>query len=188
MNYILFVVTGMLLLTGAFYWGYSAREEVVSQTEQAGEPTPTVEPTAPEVPEVVAPPKTTPQQSGNAIDLRGQGLTRVPEYVFSRTDITSLDVSNNKLTGALQAEVRKLANLRTLDLSDNTFTGVPAEVGQLSKLEVLDLSNNPITGLPYEIGNLRNLKTLDLRGTQYSAQDLEVIRTSLPSNTVILTD
>lgn len=123
-----------------------------------------------------------------SIDLSNQGLTKVPEYVFDRTDATSLDVSYNALTGALQAEIRKLKNLRTLDLSHNTFTGVPAEVGQLTQLETLDLSYNPITGLPNEIGNLKNLKTLDLRGTEYSKFDLDIIRKALPTTTLILTE
>jgi Leucine-rich repeat (LRR) protein len=89
-------------------------------------------------------------RGSNSIDLSNQELTKVPEYIFGRTDATSLDLSHNALTGALQAEVRHLKNLRVLDLSHNTFTGVPAEVGQLGALEVLDLSYNPITGLPQD--------------------------------------
>ena len=123
-----------------------------------------------------------------SIDLRNQGLTKVPAYVFDQTDATSFDVSQNALTGALQAEVRLLKNLRTLDLSHNIFTGVPAEVGQLTELEVLDLSYNPITGLPHEIGNFKNLKTLDLRGTEYSTFDLEIIRKNLSSSVNIIVE
>lgn len=126
--------------------------------------------------------------SGPTLDLSGRGLVKVPDSVFSRTNIEVLDLSHNNLDGALQAEVRQLQNLRVLDLSDNNFTGVPAEVGQLSKLETLDLSNNPITGLPYEIGNLKNLKLLDLRGTNYSTHDLEVIRQTLSADVVVKVD
>jgi leucine-rich repeat protein SHOC2 len=84
--------------------------------------------------------------------------------------------------------VRFLRDLQTLDLSDNNFTGVPAEIGQLAKLEVLDLSNNPITGLPHELGGLQNLQLLDLRSTNYSAEDLEIIKNALPASTVIRTE
>ena len=112
---------------------------------------------------------------GATLDLSGQNLSSVDAAVFSRTELTSLDLSDNNLSGALQAEVRNLRNLQVLDLSDNDFTGVPAEVGQLSELRVLDLSNNPITGLPHEISNLKNLEVLDLRGTDYSEQDLQTI-------------
>lgn len=99
-----------------------------------------------------------------------------------------VDVSGRGLSGSLKAEVRMLSNMRELDVSDNSFTGLPAEVGQLSKLEILDLSNNPFTGLPYELGNLSNLKVLDLRGTNYSEADLGVIRETLPSSTEVLVD
>ena len=122
---------------------------------------------------------------GVTIDLSNKGLTKAPEYIFKETDTEILNLSNNKISGALQAEVRHLENLIVLDLSDNDFTGVPAEVGQLKNLEVLDLSGNPITGLPNELANLKNLKSLDLRGTNYSTQDLEVIKKVLPSDVLI---
>ena len=122
------------------------------------------------------------------IDLSGDKLSDIPEIIFKRTNIEVLDLSNNNLRGALQAEIRHMSSLRVLDLSDNMYTGVPAEVGQLENLEVLDLSNNSITGLPYEIGNLKKLKTLYLRGNEYSVQDVEIIKSNLPETTEILTD
>jgi Leucine-rich repeat (LRR) protein len=119
------------------------------------------------------------------LDLSGKGLMRVPEYVFSKTDIEKLDLSNNKLDGSVQAEIRHLQNLRVLNLSHNQLTGVPAEVGQLKKLEILDLSNNRLTGLPLEIGNLSNLKVLKISGNEYSEYDLKLIKEKLPASTVI---
>ena len=126
--------------------------------------------------------------SGTRIDLSNQNLSSVPIGIFDRTNSTELDVSGNHLSGSLQAEVRHLANLRVLDLSDNNFTGVPAEIGQLSKLEILNLSGNPVTGLPLELGNLKNLRVLDLRNTEYSAFDLDIIRENLPSSVTIYTE
>lgn len=128
---------------------------------------------------------TSTQIRGLTIDLSNKGLTKAPEYIFKESATETLNLSNNKLTGALQAEIRFLANLRVLDLSNNDFTGVPAEIGQLKNLEVLNLSGNPITGLPYELANLKKLRSLDLRGTKYSAQDLDVIKKGLPSDVVI---
>lgn len=124
---------------------------------------------------------------GATLDLHGQGLTKVPKYVFSRTNVQKLDLSGNRLDGALPAEIRNLKNLRTLDLHGNKFTGVPAEIGQLQYLEVLDLSDNLLTGLPYELGNLHNLKLLNLSGNDYSKIDLAEIRKNLPQSTVVQT-
>ena len=121
------------------------------------------------------------------LNLSGQGLTKAPSYIFARTDIQELNLSNNALDGSLQAEIRHLQNLKVLNLSNNKFTGVPAEVGQLKNLEILDLSNNQLTGLPYELGNLSKLKLLDISGNAYSEADLAKIRESLPSSTVIKT-
>jgi Leucine-rich repeat (LRR) protein len=125
--------------------------------------------------------------TGKVLNLSGQGLTKTPMYVFDRTDIEELNLSNNRLDGALQSQVQKLQNLKVLNLSNNKFTGVPAEVGQLKNLEVLNLSNNFLTGLPNELGNLSKLKLLDLSGNNYSEMDLAGIRKSLPASTVIKT-
>ena len=96
--------------------------------------------------------------SGSKIlNLSSRGLKSIPSYVFDRTNLEELNVSNNSLTGAIQAEIRKLSNLKILNASNNKMTGVPAEIGQLQKLEALDLSNNQLTGLPNELGILRNL-------------------------------
>lgn len=127
-------------------------------------------------------------KTSSILDLSGQGLTKAPNDVFVKTNIDELNLSNNKITGSLQAEVRNLTNLKVLNLSNNMFSGVPAEIGQLSKLEVLNLSNNLITGLPLELGNLKNLKVLDLRGNAYSSFDLEIIKKTLSSGVTILVD
>lgn len=123
----------------------------------------------------------------NRMDLSGRNLERIPENVFSRTELESLDVSNNRLSGAIQAEIRHLRNLKVLNASDNQLTGIPAEIGQLVNLEVLDFSDNELTGLPYELGNLKNLRIFDISGNEYSEQDLEIISERLPHTVNIIT-
>lgn len=120
------------------------------------------------------------------LNLSGQALTKVPDYVFLMVNLEELNVSNNQLAGAIQAEINKLANLKVLLANDNQMTGVPAEVGQLKKLQVLDLSNNKLTGLPYELGNLQNLQLLNISGNNYSQADLDIISEKLPASTVII--
>lgn len=191
MNFAVSILVGVLLLGGAVLYFAGGGTEQNETADTSDEVTDEMENTEPGVVVERGEIKRTGNVStptAGAIDLSGQGLTRVPDSVFDVRNTEILDVSHNELDGALQAEVRHLSNLRILDLSDNNFTGVPAEVGQLAKLEILDLSNNPITGLPHELGNLKNLQMLDLRGTDYSAQDLEVIRAGLSANVDIRTD
>ncbi|MFH0873397.1 MAG: leucine-rich repeat domain-containing protein [Candidatus Komeilibacteria bacterium] len=126
-----------------------------------------------------------PTVTGAILNLSNQNLTKLPSYVLGRTDLATLDISHNALTGALPAEIRQLKNLKILNASYNNMTGVPAEIGQLSNLEELDLSHNQLTGLPYELGNLQKLKLLRLTGNNYSQQDLDKIKQSLPTTTTI---
>jgi Leucine-rich repeat (LRR) protein len=125
---------------------------------------------------------------GNILDLSGQNLTKAPSDIFNRENLEELNLSNNKIDGSLQAEVRLLKNLQVLDLSNNNFSGLPAEVGQLANLEILNLANNNLTGLPMELGNLKSIKQIDLRGNAYAGQDLDAIKAKLPSSVVILVD
>lgn len=123
------------------------------------------------------------------VDLSGQGLEKIPSYIFKQKNIEELNISNNLLTGAIQSEIGQLTKLKILNAKDNMMTGVPAEVGQLQNLEILNLANNQLTGLPNELGNLKKLKTLDLSGNQYySKQDLEYIRARLPKTVNIIID
>ncbi len=125
------------------------------------------------------PPAQQKQASASELDLSGRGLTAIPSDVFSRTDLTRLDLSNNRLTGAPQSQIGQLKNLTSLDLSGNSLTGLPAELGQLNKLETLNVSNNKLTGLPMELGNLTQLRVLDVSGNPYSKQDLDGIAAKL---------
>jgi Leucine-rich repeat (LRR) protein len=120
------------------------------------------------------------------LDLSNRGLTSIPMSVFSQTNLEELNVSHNSLTGAIQSQIGQLKNLKVLNASYNQMTGVPAEVGQLQNLQVLDLSYNKLTGLPNELGNLQNLKTLNLTGNSYSQQDLNGIKSKLPSTVNII--
>lgn len=124
----------------------------------------------------------TPESSNkNSLDLSNKSLTAVPVYVFDLTGLKELNISKNRIGGAIQAEIRKLEKLEVLNASNNVMTGVPAEIGQLKNLRILNLSNNKLTGLPNELGNLNNLQVLDLSGNDYSKQDLDIIKQKLPN-------
>lgn len=124
--------------------------------------------------------------SATSLDYSGRGLTSFPKEVLGRTDTSSLNLSNNNLTGALPGEIRHLTNLEELNVSNNKMTGIPAEIGQLKRLKVLNYANNKITGLPLELGNLTQLQVLDLSGNNASQHDLSLIRPKLPNTEIKL--
>ena len=73
-----------------------------------------------------------------------------------------LDLSGNRLSGTVPAELGRLANLENLNLAKNRLTGgIPAALGELSSLVYLSLADNQLTGaLPMELGDLSSLRTL----------------------------
>ena len=75
--------------------------------------------------------------------------------------LKTLNLSKNKIT-TLPASIGKLNHLRELDLSDNNITSLPASIGKLNHLRELDLSDNSIITLPASIGKLNHLQTLHL--------------------------
>lgn len=127
------------------------------------------------------------QPAGASLDYSGKGLTQFPKEILDRTDVVSLDLSNNQLSGALPAEIRHMTGLKVLDVSNNRMTGIPAEIGQLKNLRALNYNNNRLSGLPMELGNLTQLQILDLSGNQnLSQRDLGLIRAKLPNTTIKL--
>ncbi|CAN0907876.1 Receptor kinase-like protein Xa21 [Linum grandiflorum] len=84
-----------------------------------------------------------------------------------------LDVSGNKLTGAIPRQIFSLSSLSGgLCLSRNSFVGeLPGEIGNLENLEVLDLSYNNLTGgIPISIGDCKTLKTLFLQSNSFDGE------------------
>lgn len=121
------------------------------------------------------------------IDLSGQGMREISKNILDNSAATTLDVSNNHLTGALPAEIRKLTKLEYLYAANNQLTGIPAEIGQLSSLKAMDFSHNNLSGLPLEISNLKNLETLDLRGNpRISTHDVALIRDKIPNAHILI--
>ena len=80
----------------------------------------------------------------------------------------SVEPLGQQFVWALPAALGDLSNLESLRLSDNPLTGpIPAELSNLSNLQTLKLGDNQLTGpIPSELGNLANLFTLELGGNQ----------------------
>ncbi len=168
------VIVLLVLITGVFGYMLLTRDTVTSPG------------TIPNNENETTDQDTTITPSDETLDLSGRGLSEIDKDILDNNKITTLNVSNNNLTGALPAEIRKLTNLEVLIASDNSLTGIPAEIGQLSKLKQAVFSNNDISGLPLEIGNLKNLETLDLRGNpNVSTYDIGLLRPEIPNADIL---
>ena len=99
-----------------------------------------------------------------SLDLSSNELTGIPGELGSLSNLETLYLSFNELAGTIPAELGSLSNLESLNLSNNRLAGtIPAELGSLSKLESLNLSSNQLTGpIPASLGGLANLERLSL--------------------------
>ncbi|CAL9750742.1 unnamed protein product [Musa acuminata subsp. burmannicoides] len=86
------------------------------------------------------------------------------DYTTILSLVTSIDLSNNHLSGEIPKEMTKLLGLRFLNLSNNHLTGrIPEKMGDMKQLESLDLSVNNLTGeIPSSFSAMSFLARLNL--------------------------
>ncbi|XP_075647238.1 receptor-like protein EIX1 [Castanea sativa] len=95
-------------------------------------------------------------------------------YVYGKNfgEMRSIDLSSNKLTGKIPAEIFSLTELKALNLAGNMLTGlIPQGIGRLKQLESLDLSSNQLFGpIPASIADLNFLSFLNLSYNKLSGR------------------
>ncbi|KAK9178099.1 hypothetical protein WN943_027289 [Citrus x changshan-huyou] len=86
------------------------------------------------------------------------------EYKSTLGLVRCLDLSSNKLDGAIPEEIMDLVGLIALNLSRNNLTGpITPKIGELTSLDFLDLSRNLFSGsIPSSLSQLSGLGVLDL--------------------------
>ncbi|XP_031122563.1 receptor-like protein EIX2 [Ipomoea triloba] len=91
-----------------------------------------------------------------------QGMER--RYTKTLPFLTSIDLSDNKLTGQIPEELMDLKGLLNLNLSGNYLKGkIPGKIGHLKELVSLDLSRNQLSGsIPPTLSSLTFLSHLNL--------------------------
>ncbi|XP_022756423.1 LRR receptor-like serine/threonine-protein kinase FEI 2 isoform X5 [Durio zibethinus] len=84
--------------------------------------------------------------------------------------VTTLSLTNHKLSGPVSPDLGKLEHLRLLILHNNNFYGsIPSELGNCTELQGIYLQGNYLSGLiPSELGNLSSLQNLDISSNSLS--------------------
>jgi len=92
------------------------------------------------------------------VRLDSQGLVELPASLANDPQIVHLSAYNNALT-LLPDWLWSLTNLRTLNVSVNHLTELPEEIRSLHHLRMLDIGHNQIAHLPDAIGHCRLSQT-----------------------------
>jgi Leucine-rich repeat (LRR) protein len=90
--------------------------------------------------------------------------------IGSLSQLGSLYLSSNQLTGSLPSEIGSLSELGIFYLDNNQLTGtIPITFGALSELSVLSLPRNQFTGtIPSQLSSLSELSALYLHKNQFT--------------------
>ncbi|XP_060967249.1 receptor-like protein EIX1 [Cannabis sativa] len=113
--------------------------------------------------------------SNNCCQWRGIGCNKAGAVIT--VDLRNR-YHNSNLSGEIRPSLAKLESLRHLDLSNNSFKGIPIPVffGFFKHLRYLSLYNAGFSGLcPPNIGNLSRLEYLDLDSSGLYVDNLEWI-------------
>ncbi|KAL8240825.1 hypothetical protein R6Q59_014180 [Mikania micrantha] len=107
-----------------------------------------------------------------------------PNTLSQLSDLQTLSLRSNGLTGPFPSDFSNLRNLTALYLQSNGFYGpLPLNFSNWNNLSILDLSNNGFNGsIPVSISNLSHLTALNLSNNSFSG---EIPNLNIPSLQVL---
>ena len=106
-----------------------------------------------------------------SLHLYGNDLSgTIPAELGGLSNLGYLYLHGNDLSGVIPPELGGLSNLGSLYLNSNDLSGaIPPELGDLANLYGLYLNSNDLSGvIPPELGGLSNLRGLQLAGNDLS--------------------
>ncbi|KAJ5503222.1 Leucine-rich repeat typical subtype [Penicillium fimorum] len=119
-----------------------------------------------------------------ALDLHGNILKSLPMGLRRLQNLRTLNLSNNSLEMSNIEIITEIKSLTDLKLANNQLHGeLTAAIGRLPNLEFLDLRGNALTTLPDELVGLSSLRTLDVSENKFTSLPFEVL-SKLPLKTL----
>ncbi|XP_059626302.1 probably inactive leucine-rich repeat receptor-like protein kinase At5g48380 [Cornus florida] len=119
------------------------------------------------------------------IRLPDMGLKgEFPRGLVNCSAMTGLDLSSNKLYGAIPADISTLVQYVTsLDLSSNNFSGgIPSGLANCTYLNILKLDNNQLTGqIPAQLSLLGRMKTFSVSHNHLSGPVPNFYNATIPA-------
>lgn len=111
------------------------------------------------------------------INLAYNSITRLSFSLRSSDTsygLTSLDLSNAKLSSIAEDVVSELRSLLVLKLNGNTFTRLPESVTDLTKLRELHCTDNSLTALPAGIDRLQQLEIINVHNNNLTSIPVQI--------------
>ncbi|MCJ1484060.1 hypothetical protein MMC06_004228 [Schaereria dolodes] len=104
------------------------------------------------------------------LDLHGNILTSLPVGLRCLQDLTSLNLSKNRVSNDSLSLIGEIRSLKELRLAENVLSGpLPEDLCNLSHLQILDLQANKITSLPKAFGQLFDLRKIDISANKLTS-------------------
>ncbi|PNY27272.1 Leucine-rich repeat-containing protein 40 [Tolypocladium capitatum] len=104
------------------------------------------------------------------LDLHGNLLIGVPLGFRRLTQLTSLNLSSNRLDNESLDIISQMTALRDLKLSKNCLSGpLNPALARLESLETLDLHGNSISALPDNVERMSRLRILNLSENKFES-------------------
>ncbi|KAG2278158.1 hypothetical protein Bca52824_060713 [Brassica carinata] len=101
------------------------------------------------------------------ISLRGS----ISPFISNCTNLQSLDLSSNQISGEIPPEIQSLSNLAVLNSSNRLSGEISPQLARCSFLNVIDLHGNRLSGvIPQQLGTLARLSAFDVSSNRLSGQ------------------
>ena len=94
---------------------------------------------------------------------------RLPASLSWASRLTVLDISNNRLENLETAELNRLTSLVSIKLANNKLKSLPAYFAHFRQLRSLNISSNSFTTFPEHVCGLRSLVDLDVSFNKLSS-------------------